>query len=177
MNKLDLKIIARDIAKHLSEAGEGLETLKVFSDLFNEKPLTLKLLSNPLIPFEKRKEVFLKALEMAGAPKASKIILLSLFKAYGLGYLSQIIEEIDRNLLKRKGIMAVNILIPSEIKEDLKEKIIKYLENNFKKKIKPNFIISPEILGGFEAITESYNIIASIKGNLKDLKIEEELWQ
>lgn len=177
MNKLNLKILARDISKHLSEGGENLDTLKIFSELFEKNPKILKLLSNPLIPFEKRKEVFLKALDMAEVPKRSRIILFSLFKGYALGFLPQIIGEIEMGLLKRKGIMVMDILIPSEIKEDLKQKIVKYLELNFNRKIKPNFIIEPEILGGFEAISESYNLIASIRGNLKNLKIEEELWQ
>lgn len=177
MNKLNLKILARDISRHLSESGEGLETLKFFSEIFDKNPKILKLLSNPFIPFEKRKEVFLKALEMAQAPKTSQAVLFSLFKGYGLGYLPQIIGEIEKGLLKQKGIMFVDILIPSEIREDTKEKIVKFLESNFKRKIKPNFIIDPEILGGFEAISESYNLIASIRGNLKNLKLEEEIWQ
>ncbi|MEJ5165513.1 MAG: F0F1 ATP synthase subunit delta [Thermoanaerobaculia bacterium] len=177
MNKLNLKILARDISRHLSEGEEGLESLKLFSEIFNKNPKILKLLSNPLIPFERREEAFLKALEMAGVQKRSRIILHSLFKGYALSYLPQIIGEIEKGFLKRKGIIFVDILIPSEIGEGTKEKIVKYLESNFKRKIKPNFIIDPEILGGFEAISESYNLIASIRGNLKNLKLEEELWQ
>lgn len=177
MKKLDLKFLAKEIAKNLTRAGESLEHLKFFSSIFEEKPNVLNLLSNPLISYKKREEVFLKAMEMLKVPPATKAILLSLFKGYGLNLIPQILEEIGKEFLKIKNIIPVEVYLPLDFDENLKEKIIVYLEKKFGKKILPNFKIKPEIIGGFEAISESYHIIASLKGQLETLKFKEEKWE
>lgn len=177
MNKIKLKILTKEIAKSLKQSKENLDHLKLFSSIFLQRPIVLNLLSNPLIPFEKREEVFRKSLEMAEVSEVSKLILLSFFKEYGLNLLPQIVEEIEKEFLKIEGILPVNIFLPMDLAEDIKERIVLYLEKKFGKKIKPNFIIKPKILGGFEAISESYHIVASIKGFLKSFKFKEEKWQ
>lgn len=177
MNKLELRILSKEIAKQLNKSREGLEHLKLFSDIFKKRPGTINLLSNPMIPFDKREEVFKKAIEVSGVPETSSAILISLFKSYGLNLLPQIIKEIENEFLKIEGILPVEISIPLEFDEDLKKKIIKYLENKFNKKIKPNFVLKPEILGGFEATSESYHLVASLKGHLQNIKLKEEKWQ
>lgn len=177
MTKIELKILTKEIAKSCKKAKENLDYLKLFSSIFLQKPTILNLLSNPLIPFEKREEVFKKAMEMAEVSKVSKAILLSFFKEYGLNLLPQIVEEIEKEFLRIEGILPVNIFLPMDLEEDLKERIVLYLEKKFGKKIKANFIIKPEILGGFEAISESYYIVASLKGFLKSFKFKEEKWQ
>ncbi len=177
MKKLDLKFLAREIAKNLTRSDESLEYLKMFSLIFEKKPDVLGLLSNPLIPYKKREEVFLKAMEMLNVPPATKAILFSLFKGYGLNLIPQILEEIEKEFLKIKNIIPVEVYLPLDFDENLKEKILVYLEKKFGKKILPNFKIKPEIIGGFEAKSESYHIIASLKGQLETLKFKEEKWE
>lgn len=177
MNKLELKILVKEIAKSLEKSKESVEYLKLFSDALNKKPSILNLLSNPLIPFEMREEAIKKALEFSKVPEITETILLSLFKGYGLNLLPQIASEVENEFLKMSGILPVDIFIPLNLEEDLKIKIINYLEKKFGKKIKANFIVKEEILGGFEAISESYHLIASIKGSLKTFKLKEEKWQ
>lgn len=177
MNKIEIKSLAKEIVKSLNKSKENLDSLKLFSLVFEKKPVVLNLLSNPLIPLEKREEIFIKAMEMAETTEISKVVLLSFFREYNLNLLKQIIPEIEKEFLKVEGILPVNIFLPMDFAEDIKERIVLYLEKKFGKKIKANFIINPKILGGFEAISESYHYVASIKRFLKSFKFKEEKWQ
>jgi F0F1-type ATP synthase delta subunit len=176
LKKTEIRYLAKEIAKNLNKENENLEYLKIFSSIFEKRPVVLNLLSNPMIPYEKREEVFLKAMDMLNVPKASRAVIFSLFKNYSLGLLPQIIFEIEKELLKIKDVIPINIYIPLDFDENLKEKIIIFLQKKFGKKLLPNFEIKPEIIGGFEAISESYHLIASIKGHLKTLRFKEEKW-
>ncbi len=177
MKKLEIKRLSKEIAKNLKKGGEDLNYLVEFCKILKEKPKTLNLLSNPLIPFEVRRETFLKTMDILKIPKVSKAILYSLFKNYILGILIEILEEIEKEKLKMENVLPVDIFLSTEVEDDLKEKVIKYLEEVFCRKIKPNFHLKPELLGGFEAISESYHINASIDSFLKLFKLKEEIWQ
>lgn len=174
MRKLEIKKISKEIAKNLKKENEGIEYLKKFSSIFKEKPICLSLLSNPLIPYEERKKTLQKAMEILELPKATKTIILALFKTYLLKDLQEIINEIEKEALKLENVMFFDVYIPEDYSEKTKEKIKIFLEKKFKKKIKVNFKIKEDLIGGFEAFSESYQYIFSIKGALEKFSLKEE---
>ncbi len=84
--------------------------------------------------------------------------------------LPQILEILENEILKNRGIVKINLKIAKKHNKESIKKISEYVENFLNKKIEINEIIDPNIIGGFIAEGDKYLIDCSVRNNLEKLQ-------
>lgn len=86
--------------------------------------------------------------------------------------LRDIILQFQKLYFEYKGYLPVEIYLPKEFDENIKQSIIDKIAKNTGKKIIPKFIIDPSIIGGFKIKIDDWVYDASLRNKLNALHQE-----
>jgi F-type H+-transporting ATPase subunit delta len=146
-----------------------LEIFEIIQDVFKKNPDLIKFLEAPQISFEDKK-IALESLFQKKLDASHYHFLFYLIEKRRLRYLGQIAQEYRMMVNQHLGIWEAKIItavpLTPEIEKTLKEK----LENFYRKKIKLNKEIDPNIIGGAILVVANEMIDWSVKGRLKKMK-------
>ena len=160
------------IAKELSKK----EREKIFSDLeglvklIKENEKLERILKNPIIKVEDKKELLKKVLEKA---KASKIFLnfcYLLADKKRLPILPFVYEYYRKFLDEEEGIIRGKLITAIDIKKNKKAEILKKLEEKIDKKLVLEFEKDKSIIGGLVLKIGDKVFDASIRAQLNSIK-------
>lgn len=168
--------IAQRYAKALHEAALAAGTAdEVFADTQNLLELMKKnatfayFVMSPQVLTDKKTELIKQSLE----GRASKLVvdlLLLLVDKKRFMFLEQIIEAYRHLYEKKKGIVEVRTITAVPLEDELKDKLVRRLEEQTKKKIRIKPEVDPDIIGGMILVMEDHIIDGSIRFRLEQLK-------
>ena len=171
-------VVAKRYAKsifNLAQEKEQLETVyeevNILIQVFKNEQIALDFLTNPVLSFSKKKEIFDKVLKEKFTPLTMSILYF-IIKNKRSNLLTQILEEYNLLYREDKKIMYVDLITAQKANDELKNIIIKRLGQE--QKILLNERIDKSILGGvlikvndkqFDSTVKSY--INKIKSSFK----------
>jgi len=167
-------VVAKRYAKSIFELAQEKEKLKttyeeasVLVQVFKNDPVVFEFLTNPVLSFSKKKEMFDKVLKDK-LDAFTMSVLYFVIKNKRSKLLIQILEEY--NLLYRadKKIMYVDLITAKKASEELKGIIIKRLGRE--KKILLNEIVDESILGGVLIKVDDKQFDSTVKNHINKIK-------
>jgi F-type H+-transporting ATPase subunit delta len=167
-------VVAKRYAKsifELAQEKEKLETVykegSVLVQVFKNNTTIFEFLTNPVLSFSKKKEMFDKVLKNK-LDAFTVSVLYFVIKNKRSKLLIQILEEY--NLLYRvyKKIMYVDLITAKKANEELKDVIIKRLGQE--KKILLNEIIDKSVLGGVLIKVDDKQFDSTVKNHINKIK-------
>lgn len=138
-------------------------------------------IENPIFPKNLKVNVVTRISEEMELSEKMKRFLAILVDKGRFSLLNLILKNFEDIWNRRNNIYKMEIISSIPLKEDEKSEIVEILSRVKKGKIKAEFSVDPEILGGI-IIKEGHKIFdCSIKGNLERLKVKiiegERLWR
>ena len=87
-----------------------------------------------------------------------------------IAVLDEILNQFSSSYNRKNNVVTPNIISAVELDDNQKQKIINNLENKLLKKIKPQYIINKEIIGGLILEIEDKTIDCSLKTKFENMK-------
>ncbi len=148
------------------ESNEFLKECRYLYNLFGESEQFHRYISAEVVKVADKKKI----IEELTKELKFKNIWTSLFNLLAekqrLGILTEILEEIDKELLARKNCLKVELELCSEKSDKVLKNIKALLRKILKTDVEVNIKYNPELIGGFVAGTESLIVDGSIRNNL-----------
>ena len=136
--------------------------------LLDSDPDVMLLLTNPMASLSKRVDIFSKVLKDY-TPNLIEFVSLILRKQRGKN-LKNILLVFERIYREKFGVIKCIVESSSELGEGAKKSIGLYLEQKYKKSVELEFVIKPEIIGGFILTIEDKLLDKSVKGELEKFR-------
>ena len=156
-----------EISKESGELEKVETDVKTFKSLI-EKNLELKnFIHNPTHNITNQNNVFNILSDKLSFSKNFKNFLFLLVEKRRIFFISKIIESFLKLCLKKRGELKASLISSKELSETELENISKELSLSMGSKIKFDFKIDKELIGGFKLHIGSFMIDTSIKNKLK----------
>ena len=157
------------IALEKNKVQEYAETLETITEILDENPEYPIYLATPALPLSER----LLAIEEAFGKKTPEDVvsfLKLLCEHNHITKLSEIIEEFFKLEMAVSNTITVTVTSKIPLTEDQKEKLIKKLEDKYRKHICPVYQLDDTLLGGFTITAEDQMIDGSVQRRLQRMK-------
>ena len=157
------------IAMEKNKVQDYAEQLETIADILKETPEYPLYLATPALPLSER----LSAIEEAfGKDMAEDVVsLLKLLCEHNhITKLPEIIEEFFKLEMAISNTITVTVTSKIPFTEEQKEKLIKKLEDKYRKHICPVYQLDESIIGGFTVTTEDQVIDGSVQKRLQRMK-------
>lgn len=136
--------------------------------ILTANPDAMLLLTNPMTSLSKRVDVLSKVLK-DHTPNLIDFVSLVLRKQRGKN-LKNILLVFERIYRDKFGIIKCIVESSSELGKSTKESIEQFLEQKYQKSVELEFVIKPEIIGGFILTIEDKLLDKSVKGELEKFR-------
>ncbi|MBQ3022837.1 MAG: F0F1 ATP synthase subunit delta [Clostridia bacterium] len=146
------------------------EELISISKIFSENPDYEVLLDSPTIPAEKRFELIDEAFNPYMEYVTNLIKILC--EKRRIHILRDCVKEYDKLYYEKLGIKRVTAITATKLSDELREKLIKKLEQEWGKKVELAQKVDPSILGGIVLRTDNSQTDASVRTKLEQLKAQ-----
>jgi len=157
-----------DLAKSEGQEDRVYEDFRLVNLILKYVPELMSIAKKPLIsPLKKKKlynEIFFEKISQL----TLNFVLFLVDK--GRDYLiPSIINQYESLYFELKNILPVEIFIARDFDDDLKNKLVKKLEETTAKKVVPKFVIDPNIIGGFKIKIEDWVFDTTLRNKLDSL--------
>lgn len=153
-------------------AGDVYLQMKRLSESYEAVPELKKMVDNPFLPVADREKVLLSA---SGAEKDGcfdKFILM-VIKSNRESFLREMALAYGRIYRNANNIAQVNITTAIELPEDKLSQIIEVVKHALNgKTVEKTVTVNPELVGGFTVQVDSMLLDASVKNELKKLRLK-----
>jgi len=151
---------------HTEKPHKILEELKVFEKVFVKDTETRKFLCSPVISEEEKHEV-VNALETV-LPSITRFLTV-LVESGRIEIFREIVAEFERISEETSGELTVKLETARKFSDRTVEEIKNLLEQQWRKKVRFETTINPELLGGFVASASGKSMNASALAQLEHL--------
>ena len=167
-------VVAKRYAKsifELAQENQKLETTykesNVLVQVFKNDPVIFDFLTNPVLSFSKKKEIFDKVFKDK-LDSFTMSVLYFVIKNKRSKLFIQILEEYNLLYRANKKIMYVDLITAKKANEELKDIIIKRLGQE--KKILLNEIVDKSVLGGVLIKVDDKQFDSTVKNHINKIK-------
>ena len=146
------------------------EELISIADIFSENPDYEVLLDSPTVPVEKRFEL----IDEAFAPYMEYVVNLIkiLCEKRRIHIFRDCAKEYDKLYYEKLGIKRVTAITATPLSDELRNKLIKKLEQEYSGKIELTEKVDQSILGGIVLRTDNSQTDASLRTKLEQLRVQ-----
>ncbi len=147
------------------------DTLDALSQAWNNDPMITSFFGNPAVILDNKKQVLnslLAELDNTAVFNNFANILLDSSKLNLLPEIALEFRSLYNHFLKS---LELSITTASDISEQEKEEVVKYLKQNFGSTVQVEWQSNPEIIGGFVVKSGDQLLDSSISGALEKIKI------
>jgi F-type H+-transporting ATPase subunit delta len=155
------------IARDRNELDKWKSDLKRIAEIMHNQEFT-NVVRNPKVPFQFKADLTQKSLGKT-SQLALNFAYLLIFKNKS-NLAGQIVDDYEQELDNYYGIKRAEAVSAIPLNDIDKAKLNKRLENILESKVKIDFSVDPEILGGFIAKVDGKIIDGSIRNQLEILK-------
>ncbi len=170
-NKLLAKRYAKALISNLdeSEYEDVLNDIKLLFQIFKVNVNLIDTIDSTIYPLKKRIALSSLITENLNKSKIWKNLFTLLVNKKRFFIIFELFTEIEYFILDEQNKVKVNLKIAHKQSKDTLQEISKTIKNIIQKEIILNIQISPEIIGGFVAKTQTLAIDGSVKNNLVKL--------
>lgn len=169
------KRYAKALYKHAIEKGEAdkvYEQMKQLSNSFAAHKEMQAIVANPYLPNEDKIKVLLTASGASAGDTLDKFLRLTI-KNNRIDYIHSMALDYQQFYCKANSIETVVITTASDIEESELDKIRKVVQAHEKgMKLDFTHVVNPDIIGGFTVKMDAKILDASIKNELKKLRLK-----
>lgn len=176
---MDIGIISSRYAKSLLKfAIENGEAELVFQELGTLKRLFVEItelknaLNSPIVTSPQKVDLLTKAAVAEGASctKSLSRFVQLVVENRRAEFMPFIAEAYITQYRKQKGLIESRLVVASKVSEDMKERLLKIVEDFSEKKVELSTEIDPEIGGGFVLYYDNYRFDASLRSKLNEMR-------
>jgi len=151
---------------HTEKPHKILEELKVFEKVFNKDVETRKFLCSPVVSLEEKQAV-ISAIE--GVMPSISRFLAVLVESGRIEIFREIVAEFEKISEEASGELSVKLETARKFSDRTVEEIKNLLEQQWRRKVRFETTINPELLGGFIASASGKSMNASALAQLENL--------
>lgn len=155
------------IAEQNDELDKWMDDLKIIASLMEVKEFSL-VVENPKLPFETKASLVEKGLGNIGRMPLNLVYLL--IAKDNTKLTAQIADEYEQLLDEYHGIKKVDLITAIPYSKNEQGKLQKQIEELIDSKIRSNFIVDQDILGGMIVRVDGSVIDGSLRTKLNKLK-------
>jgi F-type H+-transporting ATPase subunit delta len=174
---MSVQTVARRYASALAdvvlERGEALnvqEELLAWGKMFQANPLLPEVFRNPTIALDKKRAVLNKLIERAKPGETTANFLKVLLQNQRLTELGEISQKFAELLDVRAGMVAATVTTARTVPEKAQQELHTKLLSVTGKKVRINFSIDPELIGGLVTRIGSTVYDGSVRNHLQLIK-------
>ncbi len=169
-----VKVLLNKLAGNTEEQVRFLELLNLLNEVYKRNKTFRDLILSESVSLEEKKKVFEELLEKVEVE--NKDLALELLEYltvhHAFKFLPLIIRSYQYELENVLGTLKAEIVVASDLPEEVKKKIVETLERKLGKKVEADFRVDPNLLGGFVVRTTSFVVDASVKDLLRELAMK-----
>lgn len=152
--------------------GKVNDTYQKLNQILREVPEVIKLLKNPSISFDIKKEIINEVLDLINAPEFFRDYVLLLIKNKRVEVINEITETFSESIDKWLNRIEVEITTAISIPPEAEKKLVLALERFTEKKVRITKKIDPSILGGLIVRFYGFTFDFSYKTQINKIKEE-----
>jgi F-type H+-transporting ATPase subunit delta len=152
------------------KAEEGLQQLQQFAALLREQPDSRRFLENPALAGERRTRILKEISAAFGLDRRVSNFINILTARNRLPLLEEIIEDYQRVMDKRLGIVRAHVTSAHTLNGTQQQELMRKFEQITGKQVRMNVSIDPSLIGGVVAQVGSTIYDGSVRQQLKAFK-------
>ena len=164
-----------EVAKESNELEKIEVDVKNFQSLFDNNSEVKNFMQNPTHNTETQNKALNVISEKLSFTKHLKNFFLLLIKKRRIFFVKKILESFSKLCLKNRGEIKASLISSKELSSVELENISKELSSSMESKIKFDYKVEHDLIGGFKLQLGSFMIDTSIKNKLK--KYEQRMWE
>ena len=159
-----------ELSKEDSKLDKVEEEMKSLGDLLNSNSNFKKMIKNPTVAKEEKKNVVIKIADQNNFSKILKNFLGFIATKNRLFFLDKIISSFLNLVSSEKGELKAKIVSSKKLSIEDQKKIQTELSDNFKSQLKIDYKYDPDLIAGLIIQVGSVMVDTSIKTKLKKLE-------
>jgi len=152
------------------KAEDGLQQLQQFAALLEEQPDSRRFLQNPALAGERRTRLLNEISAALGFDRRVANFINILTARNRLPILEEIIEEYQRLMDKRLGIVRAHVTSAQALNANQQQDLLRKFEQITGKQVRMNVSVDPSLIGGVMAQVGSTIYDGSVRQQLKAFK-------
>jgi len=157
-----------DTAKSEGQEERVYEDFRLVNLILKYVPELMSIAKKPLISSLRKKKLYNEIFSEKVSQLTLNFFLFLVDKDRDY-LIPSIIKQYERLYFELKNILPVEIFLARDFDDELKNKLVKKLEETTGKKVIPRFIIDPKIIGGFKIKIEDWVFDTTLKNKLDSL--------
>lgn len=159
-----------DVTESRKESLEVMHELSEFARIFAPGTYAHRVFDAPNVAITEKLKTLEAIIERTRPRQKTANALRVLLKNDRLGHLQEIVEAYREELDRRAGLVRAYISTARPVADDLRACVVTALERATGQRIRPEWQIDPDLIGGVRAEVGSTIIDGSIKGQLAALR-------
>jgi len=159
-----------DVVLERGEAAEVLTELAAWEGMIQSTPNLLEVLRNPTIALDQKRAVLNKLIERAKPRETTVNFLKVLLQNQRLTELGEINRKLADVLDVRAGMVAATVTTARSVPESSQQRLHAKLTGLTGKKVRVNFAIDPDLLGGIVTRIGSTVYDGSVRNHLEQIR-------
>ena len=157
-------------ALYPDKAEAGLEQLRRFEALLVDQPQARRLLENPTVPAERRKELVKEIGHAIGFSTETSNFIGILIDRNRLAVLDEIVTAYEKFLDDRLGVVRATVTTAQPLDDAQREELAATLARATGKRVRMSIAVDPELIGGAVARVGSTIYDGSLRQQLESFK-------
>jgi F-type H+-transporting ATPase subunit delta len=159
-----------DVTEARKESAEVRDELEQFALLFAPGTEAHRVFDAPTVPAVEKQKALEAIIERARPRQTTANALRVLLKNHRLTHLEEIVGAYREELDRRAGLVTARISTARPVAEDLRQSLVAALERATGWRIRPEWRIEPDLIGGMRAEVGSTVFDGSVKAQLEGLR-------
>lgn len=159
-----------DVVTAREEAREVQDELSAWVEMTRSNPLLAEVFRNPTIPYEQKRRVVSKLVERTRVRRTTANLLQVLLQNHRLADLEEINKSFAQELDRRSGVVSAQVTTARPVPSQAQEALRARLGDLTGSKVRLNFDVDEELIGGVVTRIGSTVYDGSVRGRLQQIK-------
>ena len=158
-----------DVTESRKESVEVMKELKELAYLFAMDTNAFRVFESPTVSVAKKLKALEAVIERTRPRQTTANVLRVLLKNQRLTHLEEIVEAYEEELDRRAGLLTARISTARPVGDDLRASLVAVLERATNRRLRAEWRIEPDLIGGMRAEVGTTVFDGSVKAQLDAL--------
>ena len=159
-----------DVVTARGESREVQDELTTWNEMMQANAQLLEVFRNPTIPYDQKRKVLNTLIARTGVRSTTANFLQVLLQNHRLGDLSEINQRVLHELDERAGVVSAQVTTARPVPDQVQENLRARLMNLTGRKVRLQFDVDEELLGGIVTRIGSTVYDGSVRNQLQQIK-------
>ncbi|MBA3322809.1 MAG: ATP synthase F1 subunit delta [Pyrinomonadaceae bacterium] len=159
-----------DVVTARGESREVQDELTSWNEMMQANAQLLEVFRNPTIPYDQKRKVLNTLIARTGVRPTTANFLQVLLQNHRLGDLSEINHRVSHELDERAGVVSAQVTTARPVPDQVQENLRARLMNLTGRKVRLQFEVDDELLGGIVTRIGSTVYDGSVRNQLQQIK-------